>query len=521
MAPPVEGDRVVQRPISRFQADDPREFQMRQVRRRFSPIENVENGGTSLKFHMVPSDPDFPFEMVGLECVLHVPDTYPTRAPILDVTNQEMGRGYQINVESGFRRLVEMSPQATLLSLMNSLDKQLESLLTAPKAETVKIIPNATADRGKRKPGTPPNVPSTVSEGIPPSMGEERKSLTVYTLEQRAAADARRSAEIHQLKARLGRLPLFVESSDGIAYTVPLQPRKSQDLSAPLQSVKTVRLFVPLLYPLEHCRVEILGVAREAASHAEKAFERRAQENSARSLIGHVNYLAQAMHILATELLQEPTTEKSDLPDIAVLEIKEPPVMSQGPANSFEEDDRTHIRIIPRPPEWALNGEEEEAEDDDDDYRGDSDAFDSGDEFTEEAEEESALGKNTESSSTAPERGILLSFPLLELHGIEILELVSLCITIKCERCKDMMDVSNLRNNNVRADAPGFRSESCKKCASPLSISTTTVSQTQCLQAYGHVGYRRELMHANSVRAGYLDLDGCTVVDLLPRWSSS
>jgi len=31
-------------------------------------------------------------------------------------------------------------------------------------------------------------------------------------------------------------------------------------------------------------------------------------------------------------------------------------------------------------------------------------------------------------------------------------------------------------------------------------------------------GYRRELMHANSVRAGYLDLDGCTVVDLLPRY---
>ena len=24
-------------------------------------------------------------------------------------------------------------------------------------------------------------------------------------------------------------------------------------------------------------------------------------------------------------------------------------------------------------------------------------------------------------------------------------------------------------------------------------------------------------MHANSIRAGYVDLDGCTVVDLLPR----
>jgi hypothetical protein len=25
-----------------------------------------------------------------------------------------------------------------------------------------------------------------------------------------------------------------------------------------------------------------------------------------------------------------------------------------------------------------------------------------------------------------------------------------------------------------------------------------------------------DMMHANSVRAGYIDLDGCTVVDLLP-----
>lgn len=30
-----------------------------------------------------------------------------------------------------------------------------------------------------------------------------------------------------------------------------------------------------------------------------------------------------------------------------------------------------------------------------------------------------------------------------------------------------------------------------------------------------------DLMHVNSVRAGYLDLDGCTVVDLLPRQSLS
>ncbi|MCJ1463830.1 hypothetical protein MMC07_002439 [Pseudocyphellaria aurata] len=493
VAPLVEDDRVVQKPISSAQADDPREFQMRQVRRRFSPIENAEDGGTSLAFHMAPSDPDFPFEMAGLECVLHVPDTYPSSGtPSLDVRNKEMGRCYQINVERGFRRLAEMSPQATLLSLMNSLDKQLESLLTAPKAETVTIVPNVTADRGKGKHGATLSAPSTVSDIVASPVGEVRKPPTIYTSEQRTAAEARRSAEIHQLKARLGRLPLFLESPDGIAYTIPLQPRNPGDLPAQLQSVKAVKLFVSLLYPLQHCRVELLGVAREAASHTENAFERRAQENPARTLIGNVNYLAQQMHTLATELQDESTTEKDDFPAITELEIKEPQVSSQGPANSFEQDDRDHIKIIPRPPEWARDDEE-------DDHSDDSDDFDSADEFIDEVEEDSALGKTTESSSTAPERGISLSFPSLELYGIEILELVALCITIKCERCKDVMDVSSLRSNNVQAHASGARSETCKKCASPLSI-----------------GYRRGLMHANSFRAGHLDLDGCTVVDLLP-----
>ena len=27
-----------------------------------------------------------------------------------------------------------------------------------------------------------------------------------------------------------------------------------------------------------------------------------------------------------------------------------------------------------------------------------------------------------------------------------------------------------------------------------------------------------DMMHANCVRAGYLDLDGCVVVDMLPRF---
>ena len=77
--------------------------------------------------------------MVALDCVLHVPETYPvSEIPSLQVRNKEMGRGYQINVERGFGLFI-LPPDGS--GLMNALDKQLESLLTEPKAETaVQII---------------------------------------------------------------------------------------------------------------------------------------------------------------------------------------------------------------------------------------------------------------------------------------------------------------------------------------------------------------------------------------------
>lgn len=135
---------MVQKPISRLQKDDPRQFQIGQLERRFSTTQKVADGGSTLSFQLVPSDPDFPFELTGLDCVLRVPDGYPESSrPSLAVSNHDMPRGYQINVEKGFAALAQALPNATLLSYMNALDKQLEALLTGPKAETIKIVSNA------------------------------------------------------------------------------------------------------------------------------------------------------------------------------------------------------------------------------------------------------------------------------------------------------------------------------------------------------------------------------------------
>ena len=470
--PPVDRSKVVQKPISRAQAESPREFQIQQLRKRFSPKEATEEDGTAFTFSMAPSDPDFPFDMVGLECVLHVPLSYPKDGkPSLSVKNKEMGRGYQINVERGFDALVSKSPQSTLLRLMNALDKHLESLLTEQKAETVKIVPNARPlgynQQSEQARTSEASAPDTKAKPIgisPPS----------YTNEQKNAAAARRELETRQLEARLGRLPLFFKSSDKISYILPIEARKRADLPVPLQAVQTIRLIVPVLYPLQACRIEIQGVSKEAATTTEKGFEVRAREHLEATLMGHMNYLTQNMHVLATEPLKGDDMKLPSTADLAALRIEEASSSqtvspSQGLKQAHILDDRSHVQFISRPPEWSASGQADEGDADD------SDSYDSNDEF--EDEDSGVELEAAKESPSGPERGVLLSFPYLELHAVELLELVSLSITIKCERCKDHMDVKNLRNFNTTAgDGTGVRTESCKKCASAFKIGWLLVS---------------------------------------------
>lgn len=487
--PPVDGSRVVSKPVPKAQAEDPREFQIKQLKRRFSPTETAEDGGTAFTFQMVPSDPDFPFEMVGLECVLHVPTGYPEEGkPSLDVKNEEMGREWQIRVERGFAKLAERAPQGTLLGLMNSLDRQLESLLVDRKEdEGITIIPNKLPRQAEPVNSLRP------AESTAPNPPISSKPPEAYTPEKRHQASQRRETETRQLEARLGRTPLFSKSSDGIAYTIPITPRKHADLPVPLQAVKAIKLFVPLLYPLQHCRTELQNVSREAAKATEKGFEKKMREGVEGNLTGHVNWLAQNMHVLATEVGNELVVEAevNEAHDRPLVQVDESAIEKANPAMKGEDDDRSHIKLIPPPPEWVMVNEKEADYSSESDY---SDSYDSGDEAEYEEKGGATLETVPESSSSTsgPERGVSLSFPSLELYGIELLELVSLSITIKCERCKDTMDISNLRDKSQK-------NESCKKCAMPLSV-----------------GFRRELMHVNSFRASYLDLEGCTVVDMLP-----
>lgn len=452
---PVDQAKVVNRPVPKAELKDPREFQVGQIRRRFAPVEKSVQQGTLFILKLTPSDPDFPFDLPFLECNLTVPFSFPAERPVLRVTNKEMPRGFQLNVEKGFDQILTGSPNATLLGVFNRLDKQLENLLSGEKAETVKIMRNTQ----KPVPSNPP-VPKSAPEPQKAQAQPRKTPVETFTSEQKMQAQQKRQAEIRQLVARLGRLPGFNQSSDGIAFTLPFQPMKKAALPSGLQNQKLIRLIVPELYNLHSPRIEVVGNHDSSARALEQSFQTRVKEGASLNLLAHINYLSQNAHTMSvTQLSPEVVSSERPSEDVPKSAIVVPVQAVDAPYT--DTDDKPHVQIIPKPPEWQDQDSDNWSSDDD------SNSYDSGDETEEELAEQTE-GTSASTSGLA-ERGILLSFPSLEMYGCELLELVSLNITVKCERCKDLLDVQRLRNN-TKGDISGMRDEICKKCTNTLAV---------------------------------------------------
>ncbi|KAB8235134.1 uncharacterized protein BDW43DRAFT_40999 [Aspergillus alliaceus] len=490
-----------QRPLSKAESSNPREFQMNQMRRRFRPAESTDDAGTTLTFGMAPSDPDFPFDLDKLQCVLHVPASYPGRErPTLKVVNSEMESAFQDNVARGFDDIVDSTLRSggrgTLLTWMNTLDRHLERLLTTTeRGPTLKFVPNF---GGKQKLESQPIVngvksltvstPSSKHVSKPEPSSAPKVPVRVYTAEEKAQAEKRRAVETKQIEARLGRLPMFQKSKDGLSFVVPIQPPRPDRLPISIRSVKTVKLSVPPLYPLEQSSIELQGVDSTDARPVEVGFAQWVGGNLNLNLTSQVNYLTANLHNFAKTQLETPQESVLDA-------SPEPPTDSRAPEDPKAVEgqaleDKPHVVVVPRPPEWTVRERNSESEG--------TDITESEDDFTDEDEDDGGAAVPTLLEPTV-ERGVALSFPFLELYGIELLELVGLSITVKCDRCKEHMDIKNVPQVKDKASALSPKVELCKKCANTMSF-----------------GFRRQLIHPHSSRAGYLDLDGCTIADLLP-----
>lgn len=479
----VAGGRVVPKPMPQSHVDDARAYQIEQLRRRFSPKESpVANGGTLLAFPISPSDPDFPFELDKLHCELTVPARYPAQSPKLQVKNADVPRGFAINIEKGWDKLVTERPAATLLALVHALDRSLEAFLSEQKAETVKL----TLFKDNRHLDAQRSVKKQVDEAKKPHIPEES-----FSKEQIAEAKAKRSQEVRQLEARMSRLPLYQQSCDGIVYTLPLEPRRRAQLPAGLQAVKSVQLIIPYLYPLQSIRFLLNDVESKDAEAVEALFTKKSKEQAQMTLMSRLNYLVQNLHVLAQQVQKEAAEEAAT--SAAYRPTTSSAVEAKEGSDSAD-GERSHVHVIPRPPEWTLadgSGESGASEDEDDDEE-DIDEDDGGGAPLNPPD---TVRDRPSGLSQVPEKGTALTFPSVELHGIELLQVAVLGLRLKCSRCKTMNEMGGLR-------AGVEKQASCRKCATTFSVI-----------------FRPELVHQNSTRAGFIDTAACTLADLLPRYA--
>ncbi|EAA31008.1 hypothetical protein GE21DRAFT_8682 [Neurospora crassa] len=500
--------RITSKPVPERQLRSPREYQIDQLKRRFSPLKETidpsTGGETSLLFSLKPSDPDFPYDLEKLECDLRIPGEYPRQPARLLVRNKDIPRGFAVNIERGWDRLVEERKgkgTTTLLSVLNALDRGLEGFLAEEKKETVKIT---VFKDSRHLEGQPSGVIGKEGiEGVSKEKNENEKEKEKekekprpyippenFTRDQIAEAKARRAQEVRQLEARMSGLPLYHKSSDGVIYTLPLDPKRRSSLPTGLQSVHSVQLVIPLLYPLQPLRVLLNDVDADEAETVEELFTQKAVEQKQMSLTSHLNYLATNLHALAKQAAQQ---KQKAVQAAAAAEEEGKKMAADEEAKEAEhvasavDGERGHVHVIPRPLEWTLvnadgSSESESETDSDDDYE----LVDG------ESGNASGVTPGTALPTATAERGTAISFPSIELHGIELLQVTLLSLSVKCNRCKTLNDVTSLKSNVEKL-------ASCKKCATSFTVR-----------------FRAELVHANSTRAGFIDLSGCTISDMLP-----
>ncbi|KAI0888012.1 uncharacterized protein GGS22DRAFT_185395 [Annulohypoxylon maeteangense] len=491
-SPPVGN--VVSRPTPESQSQDPRRYQLDQMKRRYSPIQNtLQNGTTNLFFKLKPSDPDFPFELDHLECELQVPASYPEKPPVLRVKNKDIPRGFAVNIEKGWDKLVRDSHDFTLLALINALDRNLEGFLSERKVETVTMVSfkdtrhldslstalgetSISAAKTPLKPAPAPRKPYVPEES--------------FTEEQIVEARARRAEDTGRLEARMRRVPFYKKSADGVVYTLRLRPTHPAELPSPLKFIQTVQLIVPLLYPLQPPKILINNVSSEDAEPLEEAFTKKAAEQKHFPLTTHLNHFACSMHLIAKEC-GVGSKSKSTIPHES----------QSGDGTGKQEkasanvgvggDEKSHIHVIPRPPEWDIGNAAEGSEDSDSDYWDSDDESDGGAAVD--------TGSKVQSNSLVfphgeehVEKGTAISFPNVELYRVDLLEIADLCLQVKCLRCKMTNAASHLKPHVEQRG-------SCTKCKASLAYR-----------------FRPELVHQNSARAGFIDVAGCTVSDMLP-----
>ncbi|KAG0273966.1 hypothetical protein BGZ95_010235 [Linnemannia exigua] len=286
-----------------------RSFEISQVSSRFastfsaisSPTINNENkDDDTFELKIVPSDPDFPYEISALHVLLAVPKSYPTQPCSVSVLNRDIPKGFSTNLERGFAQAAQQ--QKSLLAHLNWLDVNMEQLLQKPPAPTIRFIGHANNNNNSlgrsstssdssgvsTSPLLPPPLPSVVPQPTPSSMSKNKKDAAntqlkppqsqpqrqqqpprqqtppplpppppiqkTFTPAEREQANLQRQKQMNQIQARFRS---SFESLSPTCVKISLDSTDKEKMPVKWQGPLWIELLVPALYPLEPCDIRL------------------------------------------------------------------------------------------------------------------------------------------------------------------------------------------------------------------------------------------------------------------------
>ncbi|GJJ69616.1 hypothetical protein EMPS_01963 [Entomortierella parvispora] len=561
-----------------------RQFEISQVQSRFassikgisgvsseSSVSANNDQNTVFELKIVPSDPDFPYEIDALHVRLVVPLNYPEAPPSLTVLNSTIPKGFSTNLERGFDAAARQ--HKSLLQHLNWLDVNMEQLLQKPPAPTIRFVGNANNANGtttasgsngsnvstnsKNSPALPPALPTPASpptaEKIPanpPIPATPPKPTTpvaqkpAFTSVQLEQASLQRQQQMAQIQAR------FRSSIQTISPTeiqIALESANKSQMPVIWEGPLWINFLIPKIYPLEPCEIRL----KEDGHNPElELWRARNVEAGFRKFVAAMpqHSLFQLLNQLNRDLKDLMSLPKPEAPISVVTEALSSLILESSPSSSespqsestksteaqsklppssstriLENDKNSKLIYVdavqssrPRNFEHAEDQGVMTSEDDEDDYSDDSDEesddeSNNSDEEQDGSEEESAskTQATTETSSSAPpKRGIEIRMPDLKLEHISLLYCRSLNLLVRCNRCKGLFEIPDL----VPQEGGGITGGSGAANKGDTRKWKTCENCQSLLGAH----FRTEYIHIQSRTLGYIDLAGCTAFDLLP-----
>ncbi|KAG0226882.1 hypothetical protein BGW41_004059 [Actinomortierella wolfii] len=565
-----------------------REFELNQIKSRygssatFKDLTAESSNETVWRLSMVPTDPDFPYEIDALEIQLHVPNTYPKEPAWLEVMNHDIPKGFARNLEKGFAEHARkaITTAKSLLAQLSWLDVNMETLLQQPPAPTIRFVSHASTSSNTLSRANTADSPAVIPQPNiaqpppPPSSSTPHPRPTQpprpsWTPSERQEAALKRQQQLAQLQTRFrGSLKVLSDTSVEIA----LEPTNAAQLPVKLEGPLLIHMLIPSLYPLEPCSIQLgyNGANPELEdwriANIEKGFEKivASAPAQAQSLFQYLSQLNRSLKDFM--LLPEPSPSvntPSPSESLAELQLQEEkkithestspskahdhsPTLNEGGVSSSlfsTQNDFKHGRKIYHIPAPSRNfGPEEEygahTSEDSDDNRSseDDDGKDTGDEAiysaddSEEEEDDVESDHHDESplatrqDTTPIKRGVEIRMPDIILEHISLLHCTLLNLLVRCNRCKSLIDIPNLKPDKQHdASSTATSMESDLGGASSLTTQRQSASKNKqiwkncdtCLSPLG-AHFRPDFIHMNSRTLGYLDLAGCTAYDILP-----